>query len=159
MQQNLCEGKLINGVGFNVFTCINEFVYTNPLLWQDYWLFYPSVHSLSPDNAGKRKRKKQHEDAAHKSKIKASWGPLKVWGHRGSIQCSLPPPPLGGPECFSWHTTNFFLEILYHSQGDKNILLQTVHMLYIYWCSSNSCHWSNVVQNTISISSLHLQLL
>ena len=27
-------------------------------------------------------------------KIKASWGPLKVWGARGSIPC---PPPLSGP--------------------------------------------------------------
>ena len=31
-------------------------------------------------------------------KIKASWGPLKVWGPRGSIPCS-PPHPLGGPGC------------------------------------------------------------
>ena len=28
-------------------------------------------------------------------KIKASWGPLKVWGPRRSIPCS--PPPLGRP--------------------------------------------------------------
>ena len=60
-----------------------------------HWLFYPSVHSLSPMPG---KRKIQHKDAAYKGKnhIWTSWGPLKVWGAWGSISCSF---PLGGPAC------------------------------------------------------------
>ena len=43
---------------------------------------------------GNRKKRKQHEDAAQKGKIikiKASWGPLKVWEPHGTIPCSPPP--------------------------------------------------------------------
>ena len=28
-------------------------------------------------------------------KVKVSWGPLNVWGPRGSIPCSTPPPSVG----------------------------------------------------------------
>ena len=51
--------------------------------WNYYWLFYQSVHSLSPGNA--EEKLKQREDTAIKVKIKASWGPLKVGRSLGSL--------------------------------------------------------------------------
>ena len=69
------HGQLINGVGS---TCLHT----------------PSVHSLSPDNAIERERKRNSvKMQPRKVKIKSLMGPLfqkKVWGPRGSIPCSSP---------------------------------------------------------------------
>ena len=57
-------------------------------------LLYPSVHSLSPDNAMESERKSL--DAAQKGKNhenKSLMGPLKSLGVPGKY----PPPPLSGP--------------------------------------------------------------
>ena len=60
-------GQLINSVGFmclHASKCLS-------ILTMKYWLFYPSVHSLSLDNAMERKKK---ETAWGCSQFTSSWG-------------------------------------------------------------------------------------
>ena len=63
-----------------IYMRVEEFL-VSILYWKHYWLFYPSVHSLGPDNAMESKRKRnsvkmQPRKVKIKINLKASWSPF-----------------------------------------------------------------------------------
>ena len=86
-----------------MFTCALKYTSTLTILyWKCYWLFYLSVHSLSPDNAMENGRKRnsvkmQPRKVKIKINLKASWGPFSQNKFGGPREVSPAPPPLSGP--------------------------------------------------------------
>ena len=82
-----------------MFTCASKYFSTLTILYRKcYWLFCPSVHSLSPDNA--MEKKKSHENAAQKKiNLKALWGPFLETSLGAPGKYPLLLIPLGGPGC------------------------------------------------------------
>ena len=75
-----------------MFTHVKEFVYTNPLpsniTGYSTQVFTHWVQTMQWKGKDKENSLKMQPIKVKIMKIKASWGPLKVWKPRGSIPCS-----------------------------------------------------------------------